>query len=321
VLGNDIVGNTRGLVNRDTAVLINARNNYWGDASGPTHSTNPAGTGDSVTDDVTYKPWLETSVSAGAGRVAVNATSLDAQTACGVIVSGVTASATEVIMASKYTANPKTAEPDYDALADGWYDVYVLNPAAADTISIKLYNDAVTKDTDAQVWSTLKNKWVDCTTQGASETGGFVYVTVTSTSTPNLTDLGGLPFVLVEAPAAAYTTLALTAPPAGETDTLITNVAFTWASYIGATAYEVELSAEPDLDPTIAKELVLGTAYTYPGTLEYSSAYYWRVTAMRETTIKAQSDINTFTTMAKPAPTVVPAPQVTVESPPPTPAP
>ena len=32
--------------------------NWWGDASGPTHSGNPAGTGEDVTDRVLYDPWL-----------------------------------------------------------------------------------------------------------------------------------------------------------------------------------------------------------------------------------------------------------------------
>ena len=32
--------------------------NWWGDASGPTHAGNPAGTGEEVTDRVLYDPWL-----------------------------------------------------------------------------------------------------------------------------------------------------------------------------------------------------------------------------------------------------------------------
>ncbi|OGP87946.1 MAG: hypothetical protein A2156_01575 [Deltaproteobacteria bacterium RBG_16_48_10] len=38
--------------------VVNAVNNYWGDPSGPYHSTNPSGYGDSVSDYVTYNPWL-----------------------------------------------------------------------------------------------------------------------------------------------------------------------------------------------------------------------------------------------------------------------
>lgn len=38
--------------------LVDARYNWWGDASGPAHSSNPTGVGDSVSDDVNYQPWL-----------------------------------------------------------------------------------------------------------------------------------------------------------------------------------------------------------------------------------------------------------------------
>ena len=32
--------------------------NWWGDASGPTHTDNPSGAGEEVTDRVLYDPWL-----------------------------------------------------------------------------------------------------------------------------------------------------------------------------------------------------------------------------------------------------------------------
>ncbi len=37
---------------------IIATYNYWGDPSGPTHSSNPSGIGEPVTDNVLYDPWL-----------------------------------------------------------------------------------------------------------------------------------------------------------------------------------------------------------------------------------------------------------------------
>ncbi len=40
-----------------TTDIVNATNNYWGDASGPAHSTNPAGVGRAVTDFVSFTPW------------------------------------------------------------------------------------------------------------------------------------------------------------------------------------------------------------------------------------------------------------------------
>jgi murein DD-endopeptidase MepM/ murein hydrolase activator NlpD len=43
----------------NTTGTTTAEYNYWGDASGPYHSTlNPSGTGDAVSDDVGFAPWL-----------------------------------------------------------------------------------------------------------------------------------------------------------------------------------------------------------------------------------------------------------------------
>ncbi len=56
---NRIHDNTdEGLINWN-APALDARHNWWGDASGPYHPTqNPAGLGDSVGDNITFYPWL-----------------------------------------------------------------------------------------------------------------------------------------------------------------------------------------------------------------------------------------------------------------------
>ncbi len=53
---NNIVGNVYGV--SSTAPIVDATCNWWGDISGPTHTSNPGGTGDSVDENVTYLPWL-----------------------------------------------------------------------------------------------------------------------------------------------------------------------------------------------------------------------------------------------------------------------
>lgn len=41
-------------------MVIDAENNWWGDATGPFHpGTNPAGAGNAVSDNVDYRPWLD----------------------------------------------------------------------------------------------------------------------------------------------------------------------------------------------------------------------------------------------------------------------
>ena len=51
---------------------VDAKYNYWGaDLSGPYHATNPNGTGDAVSDNVNYRPWLYfTSVANGGDTIA-----------------------------------------------------------------------------------------------------------------------------------------------------------------------------------------------------------------------------------------------------------
>jgi hypothetical protein len=55
---NNIEGNTTGVWNGDATNTFDAENNWWGDASGPTHAGNPGGTGDTSSDKVDYDPWL-----------------------------------------------------------------------------------------------------------------------------------------------------------------------------------------------------------------------------------------------------------------------
>ena len=58
---NDIYGNEMWgvFVYNVNALQVDGRNNWWGNSSGPYHATgNPQGTGDNVTDHVTFDPWL-----------------------------------------------------------------------------------------------------------------------------------------------------------------------------------------------------------------------------------------------------------------------
>ncbi len=56
---NDISDNTGFGFRSFDAFTVDATGNWWGDVSGPYHAThNPDGTGDTVSDDVAYSPWL-----------------------------------------------------------------------------------------------------------------------------------------------------------------------------------------------------------------------------------------------------------------------
>ncbi len=56
---NEISGNVFGVRNNRTAVPVDARKVWWGDASGPYHPTlNPGGLGNAVSNGVLFDPWL-----------------------------------------------------------------------------------------------------------------------------------------------------------------------------------------------------------------------------------------------------------------------
>ena len=59
ITGSTISGNgIDGVFHSTASFIVNAVGNYWGDPSGPYHSTNPSGYGDSVSDYVDFDPWL-----------------------------------------------------------------------------------------------------------------------------------------------------------------------------------------------------------------------------------------------------------------------
>ncbi len=56
---NNIVDNSGcGIRNISPSITINAENNWWGHTTGPYHSTNPGGLGDTVSDYVDFNPWI-----------------------------------------------------------------------------------------------------------------------------------------------------------------------------------------------------------------------------------------------------------------------
>ena len=54
---NNIVGNDIGVKNKDHNDTFDAENNWWGDASGPS-GLGPGSSGDAVSDNVDFRPWL-----------------------------------------------------------------------------------------------------------------------------------------------------------------------------------------------------------------------------------------------------------------------
>ncbi|MCK6558065.1 right-handed parallel beta-helix repeat-containing protein [bacterium] len=68
VLGSGGSTTSYGVYNTST-VSLDAIDNWWGDASGPAHASNPSGTGDVVSDLVNFSPWSTFTLPACGGAV------------------------------------------------------------------------------------------------------------------------------------------------------------------------------------------------------------------------------------------------------------
>jgi len=104
-----------GINNVDESFVINAENNWWGDNSGPTHSGNPSGAGDVVSDAVDYDPWLTNDAhNPDMGDVSLNGgiTAYDASLILQDVVGSITLNALQEMVADVSAAAGVTA---YDA--------------------------------------------------------------------------------------------------------------------------------------------------------------------------------------------------------------
>jgi hypothetical protein len=148
---NNIVGNTDSGVLNDGGGTVDATYNWWGAASGPYHETlNPDGTGDEVSDNVDFEPWLE---SASVTQMVTNGI-VDAIDEAATIVE--VDNGTAMVTISKYAGNPYpkipiegegelaslnvgTLQTDRVAVEDSFLDLYVPYWTPGTIVTIKIY--------------------------------------------------------------------------------------------------------------------------------------------------------------------------------------
>lgn len=68
----------------------------------------------------------------------------------------------------------------------------------------------------------------------------------------------------------------LVSPANGSIDSAMLGV-FLWNSSNGATSYKIQISSDTSFTSILADETITSTSYTYSGTLQLASIYYWRV--------------------------------------------
>jgi len=188
--------------------------------------------------------------------------------------------------------------------------VYLITPEAGATdvaITDIVFSWSVGTDVDTYNWVLSPN--ADLSAPVDSRTG----LTATALNVTNHLYVGELNYdtvyywrvtaikdgVLIDHALGTFRTVAgidLIAPEADATDVPTTNIDFTWSMAAVADEFVWELSRDAAFTMTIATATGLtDTGYSYTGTLEYDTAYYWMVTAIKDG-VPIDHAVSSFTT-------------------------
>jgi hypothetical protein len=104
-------------------------------------------------------------------------------------------------------------------------------------------------------------------------------------------------FTVAPTPEAAATDLV--SPEPGALDQPTKNVGFSWDLMADADSYDFVLDNNSDFSsPVDSATGLTSKAYTYTGTLDYGTTYFWHVTAYNNGSAIGESSVGTFTTAA-----------------------
>jgi parallel beta-helix repeat protein len=195
---------------------VNATYNWWGDVSGPGRLGRGIGvgfgTGDAVSANVDYDPWLDAPYLGGqpinftdatTKTAPAGTTEIDAKTEADTNVSINTTAPVNVTIA-EYSRNPGTG---FGGDIGKYIDVHVNDTANVTTMTIRLfYTDADIGDLNENEntlrmrwWNATIGEWIACSNTGVNTTdqngySGYIWAYIDKTTTPNLSDLEGAPF-------------------------------------------------------------------------------------------------------------------------------
>ena len=307
---NTLTGNVLSFVNGDTTVgnFIDASNNWWGVSTGPAVAS---------TGNVYTTPYLSAQVTNQMLAPAVAAgTTTSWQTTAGVdiIISGL---ATNTIAAAKYTSNPAGTVVPANVVVTTYFDVYRRGAVAAvgDSVTVRFYG---IKSNAATVYafSNTQGVWVLANGQAVDQFRGCVTVTITSTSTPNVSNLTGLAFALVEPSAVVLPPDApeVLTPKFGDMAAAI-QPTFTWTAPATSTSYEFVLAEEIGQDNKFAiidySATTTINGHVARESLKYGTVYNWRVRAVSAAGSSDWAE-GFFTTATEPEPAPEPVPPVKI---------
>jgi len=286
---NTLTGNVLSFDNNDTnpANFIDASNNWWGVSTGPAvASTGSVYTTPFLTAQATNQMLLPATTPA-----VVNTLSWQATAGVDIITSA--ALPVSTIAAAQYSENPAGTVVPADVVVTKYFDVYRRGAAAAagDTVTVRFYG-IQSNNATVYAFSNTQGVWVLASGQAVDQFRGCVTVTITTTSTPNISNLTGLAFALAEPAAVVLPPVAPTilTPEFGDIAAPV-KPTFTWTASPTATSYEFVLAEEIGQDDKFA-------------IIDYSAT----------TTINGHV---AFTTMEEPEPEPEPTPPVEIVQQPP----
>jgi len=172
---------------------IDARYNWWGDASGPEHVTNPGGKGDEVSDNVVFMPWLmeedgaettETNTESGEDAKAETA-NVSAEATGG--------DETTTVSVGEYVAEPTGLDPGFVVNDVFFFDVHVGGEPPNELV---VEVECPGADCAGMVLKWFDGtEWLDVTPAAVDENGVFRF-TLDAESSPTIAELTGTPFGL-----------------------------------------------------------------------------------------------------------------------------
>jgi hypothetical protein len=204
---NNITGNTiYGVSNTDPIPhTLDAQYNWWGSSTGPYHATaNPAGTGDEVSDNVDFTPWLMEPLLAHVSgydsqTVPAGTTMTVGSGALGVSVDVTTTTGTPTVTVMTYETSPGGLV--YFAALGQFVDVQINNVSGVSEVFIKVYySDAdliaagINNESSLKLYWLNATVWVACSDTGVDTALNYVWARINATTVPNLDQLAGAPF-------------------------------------------------------------------------------------------------------------------------------
>ncbi|MBX3000920.1 MAG: right-handed parallel beta-helix repeat-containing protein [Caldilineaceae bacterium] len=166
---------------------IHAINNWWGNASGPTHASNSGGTGAVVTNNVFFDPWLGVEVSTVDGAILDEDDVLSGPDGSSATNNG---PGNYLVVLSKFVENP-SGVPNFTG-ASAFYDIFVSGATATDSLTVVL----PAAPGGGHLYYYDGSEWKEVLNGGnpISPSGGVYTFTLDDTSVPKLTELDGTPF-------------------------------------------------------------------------------------------------------------------------------